>query len=142
MGVTWVVRVDTDGGIGHNGLRPGCRYGKIRRFLFPGCLHFIAYIVQCLINFTADDFLIRYSGAALGIPVDHAYPAVNVALSVQTDEGVYYRIRKVGVHCEASTLPVTGSPQFFELFQDDTTVFFFPLPSIIQELLAGKVLFV
>src|SRR5690606_814471 len=137
-----VVRIDAYRRIGHDGLGPRGGYGEVFRSLTRCTFHFVTYIVERLVHLTADDFLIRYGRAPLWVPVYHPHTAVDVSFAVEPDEGVDHRIREVGIHGKARTVPVARSSQLFQLLKDDAAVFLFPFPGVFKELFTCEVFLV
>ena len=136
--VALIVRVDAHGRIAQDGLRPGGGDGYSGVF----ARHRVGHVVEFGLHLFIDHLIVRQGGFALRIPVDHAHPAVYMALAVEINKHLDHRLGKVGVHGKARTLPVARSAQLFELLQNNTPVFLFPLPGILQKLLTAEVVLV
>ena len=91
--------------------------------------------------FLINYFFIGKSSQSFRIPVYHTYTAIDQSLFKQVHEYFQYAFRTFFVHRESRTVPITGCTQFAQLFQDNTSVFFFPFPGMFQKLVAGQVRF-
>ena len=135
LGVALVVRVHTDGRVAEDGLRArGGDGDEFARLALDGVTH----IIELGMQFLVDHLLVGDGGEGLGVPVDHAHAAIDLAFAVEVDENVDDRFGEVGVHGEFGAVPVAGGAEFAELLEDDAAVFLFPLPGIFEELLAGQ----
>ena len=84
-------------------------------------------------------FLVGERGAGGGVPVHHAFAAVDEALLVELDEDLLHAARVVRVHREALAGPVAGAAELLELLDDDAAVLLLPGPDVFEELLAAEV---
>ena len=149
-----VVRVDTHGGIAHDGFRTCGSYYGIAASLFITVYHFafcsgftahivvgnvIAQVIQFTVFFLIDHFLVRKGSQGFRVPVDHTNAAVDEPLVVQVDEYLDDTGATFLVHGESGAVPVAGCSQTAQLLQNDSTVFFCPGPGMFQEFFAGQV---
>ena len=86
-----------------------------------------------------DNLLVGKCRLALRIPVDHAEAAIDEAFLIEIDEDVDDSSRTGFIHCKSRTVPVAGTTEFTELFENDSTMFIGPGPCMLKELLAGEV---
>ena len=77
-----------------------------------------------------DDLLIGKSSARDGTPVDHAAAAIDQLFLKEIDKDLLDASGVGGVHGETLSGPVAGRAEFFELLNNDATVFFLPLPNL------------
>ena len=84
---------------------------------------------------------VAQSGECFGVPVDHAYPAVNQPFIVEIDENFQYTFGTHLVHRESRALPVAGGTEFFQLFQDDSTMLVCPFPGVFQKFITAEICF-
>ncbi len=134
--VALVFGVDGDGAVGHDGLRARGRYGQVG----AGLLHdFVANVVELGLNILVQNFLIAQRGLRLGVPMNHALSAVDVALCVEVDKYFQDACAARFVHGKGGAVPIAGGAQGFELLQNDAAVFVRPLPSMLQEGLAAEI---
>ena len=101
--VLWVIRVNTHGGITHNGLRTcGCHY-----CVTILALNLVAQVVEFALLLFIYNLLIRESCERLWIPVHHTYATVNEAFIVKVTEHFYNALASGLIHCECCAVPVT-----------------------------------
>ncbi len=140
--VALVLGVHRDCGVAQHGFRPGGRYDQV--ILAIGCLaticQRIAQVPEVTFLIMVFDFKIGNRGVQLGIPVDQALAAVDQAVLVQPHEGFFDSLGKPLVHGEALTRPVHRGAQAANLPGDVTAGLFFPLPHLVEELLAPQVM--
>ena len=129
--------VDTDSGIGQDGLWAGGGDGHI--VLGPGDL--VAYVEEFGVYFFVDYLLIRHSGLALRVPVDHAVAAVDMSFVVEVYKYLDYGFVVALVHGEAGAVPVAGSAELLELLKDDAAVLVFPLKGMLEEFVPADLSF-
>ena len=135
--VLGVVGVDAHRGVAHDGLRTGSGHDGIA-FLADD---FVAEVVKFGMFFLVNDFDVGECGLGFGVPVDHALSAIDEALAVEVDEDFDDGAGADVVHRESCAVPVAGCAEFFELFEDDSAVFFFPFPGVAEEFVACEVAF-
>ena len=85
------------------------------------------------------DFLVGERGAGGGVPVHHAFAAVDEPLLVELHEDLLHAARIGRVHREPLAGPVARAAQLLELLDDDAAVLLLPGPDVFQELLAAEV---
>ena len=81
---------------------------------------------------------IRDGGLTHRAPVDDPGTFVNVSLFVQTDKYLQNRLRAALIHGKTLSVPVAGAAQLFQLVDDGSAVFLFPLPRPFQETLSAQ----
>ncbi len=133
-----VIRIDADPGIPENGFRSRGSYGK---FLIAA-LDLIFQVVQMTLTLLVYHLLIRKSGFCLRIPVYHAITTIYMSFIIKVNEYFDHRSRHIIVHGEFGAIPVTGSPEFLKLFQNDPAMLMGPFPGVLQKFFPGKVIFV
>ena len=77
-----------------------------------------------------DDFFVGESGSGNGTPVDHAAPSIDQLFLKEIDEDLLDASGIGRVHGETLAGPVARCAEFFELLNNDATVFFLPLPNL------------
>ena len=131
-----IVRMHRHRRVAHQGL--GARRGDLEerpRFL----RHLVAHDVELAPGGLHDDLLVAQGGLRHRTPVDHALAAVDESLGVQPDENLLHLARVIRVHGETLPVPVAGTPEALELFDDDPAVLFLPLPHPPQKFLAPQI---
>ena len=86
-----------------------------------------------------DDFLVGERGAAGGIPVHHALAAIDEAFFIEVNEGPEDGVTKLVVHRESFASPIARATEFFELLDDNATVFVFPFPNFFLKFFATEI---
>ena len=132
-----VVGVDTHGRITHDCLRTGRSHDGIASFGIT--LHLVAQVVEFAVLLFVDNLLVTEGSQRLGVPVHHAYTAVDEPLVVEVTENLDDTFATCLVHREGRTVPVARSTQLAQLLQNDASVFVRPFPSMFQELLTREV---
>lgn len=133
--VAWVVGVDGDAGVAHEGFRTGGGdFDEAAGFAGDG----VAHGVELGLLWRGDDFLVGDGGEGFRAPVDHAAAAVDEAFVEEVDEDVADFARVVFVHGEALAFPVAGAAEGLQLLDDDAAVFVFPVPDLLEEVLAAE----
>ena len=89
--------------------------------------------------FFVDDFFVRKSGQRFRVPVHHTDPAIDQAFIEQIYEYLDNTFTTFFVHSKGSTIPVAGCAELAKLFQDNTSMFVRPVPSVLQELVTSQV---
>ncbi len=84
-------------------------------------------------------FQVGDGGVQLRVPVDQTLAAVDQAVFVQANKGLFYRFGQAVIHGEALTAPVNRAAQATNLASDIATGLFFPLPDLLQKLVAAQV---
>ena len=131
-----VLGVYGNGHVAHKRFRPG---GSHRQVGSGSILQFVPNVVQFGLDVLVDHFFVGQRRLGLGVPMDHAQPAVDVPLFVQVYK---YLVNAFGtrlVHGKGRAVPVAAGAQLFELFQDDSPVFVGPFPGVLQKGIAGEV---
>ena len=149
-----VGRIDAHGGVAHDGLRArGGHYGvealvvavhhialvlALNAVLLLG--HDIIFeVIELGVLVPVDDLLVGECGLELGVPIDHAHSAVDVALVVEVHEYVDDPLRAGLVHGEGRAVPVAARSQAAQLLEDDAAVLVCPVPCMLDELVARQV---
>ena len=83
---------------------------------------------------------VTHRGARSRTPIHQVFTAVDQALLMETNEGLFHRLAKTFIQREALSLPVDGIPQPAQLVNNATSTFCFPLPGALQEGLTAKVM--
>ena len=135
VGVPLVLRVDADGGVRQDGLRTRRGNGEpvVR------ALDLVAHVVKLGLLLGVKDLLVRDGGQGLGVPIDHAQAAVDVALGVQVEEGVDDAAGVMRVQREVGPFPVTAGAKFAKLLEYDAAVFAGPVPRVLEKGVAAEV---
>ena len=90
--------------------------------------------------FLVLDLSIGDGGVADRTPVDDPAPLVDPSLFVHLHEDFRDCLIASLVHGEALAVPVTGRTELFELIDDPSSVFFSPVPAVLEEFFASQVL--
>ena len=86
-----------------------------------------------------NDLLIGKSSARDGTPVDHAAAAIDQLFLKEIDKDLLDAGGVGGIHSKAFAGPVARCAEFFELLNNDATVFFLPLPNLFQKGLTAEI---
>ena len=132
-----VVRIDTHCSITHNCFRTSSCNNCITSFCVT--FYLITQIKQLAVFFLINYFFITQCSQGFRIPVYHTDPTINQALIIKVDKYLDYTFAAFFIHCESSTIPVARCPQFTQLLQNNTSVFFCPSPCVLQELLTSQI---
>ena len=89
--------------------------------------------------FLIDHFLVGEGGEGFGVPIDHAYAAVDKALAIEVHEDLDDALAAGTVHGEGGAVPVAGATELAQLLEDDAAVLLGPRPGVLEELLAGEI---
>ena len=90
--------------------------------------------------FILIDYLLIGEGClCLWVPVDHTHATVDVTFIIQVAEHLDDAPAAGLVHGESRTVPVAGTTQAAQLFEDNATVLACPVPCVLKELLTGEV---
>ena len=130
-----VVRIDAHGRVAHDRFGAGGSHDGIPVFTDDAVAQVVEFALLLLIN----HLLVAEGGEGGGIPIDHADTTIDQSLTVQIAEDANDAPRADVVHSEGRAIPVAGGAKASELLEDDAAVLLFPLPSVAQKLLAGKV---
>ena len=108
--VSLVIRIHTDGGVGHNGLGTGGSHhdvavGRITVTVRDEISHMIEMALRVLM----DNLVVRYGSMPYRIPVHHSDTAIYPSLLVEIHESIYYGLVKFRLHSEAGSVPVARS---------------------------------
>ena len=136
----FIVRIDADCRIRHNGFRTGGCYHEIivgRIAVAVGDI--ILEMIEMTLRVTVYDLVIGYCGQSYRVPVDHSHSPVNHTLLVEMAEGGNNGLCELRLHREACALPVAGRAELAELLEYDSTVLLLPFPGIFQKLFPGDV---
>ena len=87
--------------------------GNIHTFLFG---QVILHVVELRMLLLIDYLFVREGGEGLGVPVYHAYAAIDESLAVEVAEDFDDALTSLLVHGEGRAVPVTGAAQCPELF--------------------------
>ena len=134
--VALVVGVDAHGRVAQDGF--GARGGNHDVALIGVVGHVVAEVEQMALFFLVYDFLVAEGGEGLGVPVDHAGAAVDVALVVEGVEDLYHACREDRVHGEGRARPVAAGAQLLQLFENDAAVSVRPVPGVLEEFLSRE----
>ena len=133
--ITFIIRVNTDCSIGHNGLRTrGCNCKELIR-RFPVLLNEISKVVKVRFCLLVDYLLIAHSCKPLGIPVNHSHTSVNKPFFIEIYKCIYNRFAEWFIHSKFSPLPVTRCTKFLKLLKYNTSMLLLPLPSVLHKLI-------
>ena len=130
-----IVRIDAHGRVTHDRFGAGRSHDGIPVFTDDAVAQVVEFALLLLIN----HLLVAEGGEGGGIPIDHADAAIDQPFAVQITEDAKDAPRADVVHSEGRAIPVAGGAKASELLEDDAAVLLFPLPSVAQKLLAGKV---
>ena len=129
-GVARVVGVDAQRRVAQNGFR--ARRGDDDRLV--RAFDLVAQVVEFAVRLLEDHLFVRKRRFRRGVPVHHAYAAVNPALFEQVAEDFDDALGAGLVHREAGPLPVARGAQLAQLLEDHAAVLLLPFPSVFEEL--------
>ena len=130
-----VVRIDAHGRVAHDRFGAGGSHDGVSVFTDDAIAQVVKFALLLLIN----HLLVAEGGEGGGIPIDHANAAIDQPLAVQITEDSEDAPGTGVVHGKSRAIPVAGGAEAPELLEDDAAVLLFPLPSVAQKLLTGKV---
>ena len=133
-----VVRIKADCRIAQDSLWAGCSNDDIA----VCTLQLVTQVVEFALRLLIYYLLVRQSGLCRWVPMHHTHATVNLALAVEVAEDRNNALGTLGVHREASSIPIARCAQLAQLLQDDATVLLLPLPSVSEELLTSQGRFV
>ena len=133
--VALVVRVDSNAGIAHEGLRTGGRNHQLARAVRQR----IADVPQLARLGFVLNLSVGQRSRAVRAPVDDAVALVDKALVVQVYEYLADRLGAALVHGEALAVPVAGGTELFKLADNAAAELVLPRPYALKELLAAEV---
>ena len=99
----------------------------------------VAQVPQRALLVVVFYFQIGDGGMQLRVPVDQALAAVDQAVFVQANKGLFYRLGQAVIHGEALTAPVNRAAQAANLASNVATGLFLPLPDLFQKLVAAQI---
>ena len=139
--MTLVFRINAYCSIGHDGFRTGggnCE--EFVRGIAVAVGNDVAQMIEMALGILVDNLVVRNRRKCHRVPVDHAYALVNPAFLVEIHEGVDNGLAQFRLHGEAGAVPVAGCAKLTQLLKDNAAVLFFPLPSVLKELLTADIL--
>ena len=125
-GVAGILGIHGESGVSRNGFWAGGGDGE--KFLGRIGEGHTEMIEKAFLLFH-NDLLIGKSSARDGTPVDHPASAIDQLFLKEIDKDLLDAGGVGRVHSKAFARPVAGCAEFFELLNNDSTVFFFPLPN-------------
>ena len=81
-------------------------------------------------HFDIFDFKIGNSCLEMWVPIDQTFAAIDQTFIVHLNKDFDHGVREVARHGERFTVPITRRTKAFELVDDLTTRFLFPLPNL------------
>ena len=101
------------------------------------------YIILQMVEFRVlvlvDYLLVRECSLSFRVPVNHAHATIDETLLIKVAEYVDNGTGACLVHGECCAVPVAAGTEFAELLEDDAAVLVSPVPSVLEELIAGEV---
>ncbi len=135
VGVSLVLRVHRDGGVGHHRLRADSGHGQHA----VGVLYRVVDRVQGVGLLAVFDLEVGDRRTRARVPVDHVVVSVDVALLVELGEDLAHGEGVAVIEGEALALVVAGGPQALVLVLDPRRVLLLPLPDPLGEGLAPDI---
>ena len=151
--VTFIIRMDSDGGITNDGFGTSGGNDEFSTFFSiengVGEVSEETHIDHTIVSrdgglglgsdFFEFDFEIRDGGLEGTAPVDEASSAVDLTLFVELDEGFLDGGGALIIHGEAITRPVAGSTEKLELIMNEARVLLLVFPNAFEELFTAKI---
>jgi len=132
--VAFVIGMHGDGGIRHDGFRSlGSNNDALGGIGGQG----IADMKKPGIFLFVNDFFVGEYGFRFAVPVGHAAAPVDFTFIEQVYEDLGNGIGEGRFHGKPGSFPIAGSPQAFELIQDDAPILFLPVKGMLQKSLAA-----
>ena len=132
IGVAPVLGVHRNGGIAEEGFRAGG--GKLKPAGAVG--KGIAQVPEVTRLILVLNLRVGDGGFAAGAPVYNAFAAINKTLFVKVGEHLANGLAAALVKGEAFSVPVAGAAELFELTDNGSAVFLFPVPCSLKEAVA------
>ena len=133
--IALIVGVNGNTGVAEHGLGTGgCDYKLLIRVLDG-----VSYMPEAAGHVLVLDLGIRQSRAALGAPVDDSVALIDKSLFVQLTEGLAHGLGSCLIHGECASVPIAGRTEHLLLLDYAVTVFVFPIPNTLKELLTAEV---
>ena len=133
--VALVIRVDSNAGIAHEGLRTGGRNHQLARAVRQR----IADVPQLARLGFVLNLSVGQRGRAVRAPVDDTVALVDETLVIQVYENLADRLGAALVHGKALAVPVAGGAELLELADNAAAELVLPRPYTLQELLTAEV---
>ena len=134
--ILFLLGVDANSNIAKNRLRTrGCHNRVLTRFL----CYLITEIVELVMLVVVDDLLVGEGRLTLRVPVNHTQTAVDETFVIEVTEHLDDSFGTGFVHGESGAVPIAGTAEFAELFEDDSSVLVGPVPGMFQKLLTRQV---
>ena len=89
--------------------------------------------------FLINDFFVGQCRECFRIPIDHSNSSVYQTFLVQIAKHFDDTFRTFFVHGERCSVPITRSTEFFQLFENDSTVFVSPVPSMFEKFIPCQI---
>ena len=137
LSVTLVLGVYRNGGIAEERFRAGG--GKLKPAGAVG--KGIAQVPEVTRLILVLNLRVGDGGFAAGAPVYNAFAAINKTLFVKVGKHLANSLAAALVKGEAFSVPVAGAAELFELTDNGSAVFFFPVPCSFKEAVAPDGLF-
>src|SRR5579864_4152460 len=83
------------------------------------------------------DFEIGDRGSMPRTPAHDVIPAIDESFFIEADKDLAHGVREIVVHGEVLAVPIDGSAEALHLIENRSTVFAFPFPDALDELLAS-----
>ena len=130
-----VLRVYRHAGVAHHSFRPGGGHHDIAAAVGQRVADMpqVAGLVGIL------HLGIGQRRQTVGTPVDDAASLVDEALFIHLAECLAHSLRAALIHRKAASRPVAAHAELFLLLDDAVSVFFFPRPDALEELLAAEI---
>ena len=125
--ITRVLWMDTNSRIPEQSLRSGG--GDQNLLVRIG--YRVVNVIQMALALLMNHLFVAEGCFGLGIPVNHTISSVDQPFAIQIHKDLNHRLRKVWVHSEFGTFPITRGPKLFELFKNNSSVFMRPLPRVL-----------
>ena len=128
--ISFIIRIHGDSCIAEHGLR-SCG-GDLNKSAFLADYRIIDMPEETVLVFVLD-LCIGNRCLADRAPVDDLGSLINVALIVEALENFQNRVGTAFIHCEALSVPVSGTAKLLKLADDSCSVLFSPGPTMLQE---------
>ncbi len=129
--------MNSNGSIGQYGFRAGGSDYYFTIAIGKG----VTQVVQLPLLLAVYYLFIAYNGLALWVPVYHAHAPVNQSFFVEIDKNLNHLLVIAVFKGKAGAVPIATGPKLPQLLQDDSAIFFFPFPGILQKFFSGNIVF-
>ena len=133
--ISLVIRINCDGGIAQQRLRP--RRGELK--VSASVAERISEMPEESILLLELDFRVGYGCTAVRTPVDDPLSPVDQPFLIELAKYIQDRLGTSLVHCESLAGPVAGASEILQLLVDPASVLLLPLPGSLEESISSDI---